>query len=204
MTDAIASPKLLEVAEGSVTLVKAPALPEDAERVLPQISALLKAAQAKADLVLVNTGSFWDSLQITLAQACSHLVFVVDQRATSIQGCKQAMELCARLRIPSTKLAFILNRCSNTAPLTTQDVALALGGVEVQSVMDGGRNIDELLALGCPNEALCASDALGNSLVAALGKILTVEGSDDFANWCERGSKQRDAGLFSSRKGRGW
>jgi len=135
-------------------LIEAPPRPEYAEDHAEEISGLIASLKTVADYVVVNTGSFWSELQAMLAKHADRLVFVMDQRATSVRGCKQAVDLCIRLQIPSIRFGFLLNRCTRNAPLTSLDVSLALGGVEVCTVADGGPLVDEMLALGSPYELL--------------------------------------------------
>jgi pilus assembly protein CpaE len=120
-------------------------------------------------MVIMNTGTFWTDVHAQAVVRCDHLIFLMDQRATSIEACKQAVDLCLRLQAPQARFAFALNGCGRHAALTTQDVSLALGGVEVIGLADGGALVDELLALGCPLELLSS----GNALVASIEELLS-------------------------------
>ncbi|MCL2757253.1 MAG: AAA family ATPase, partial [Coriobacteriia bacterium] len=155
-------------------LIEAPLRPEQAEEYVEEISGLIHSLKTIADYVVVNTGSFWSELQAILAQSADHLVFVMDQRATSIRGCKQAVDLCVRLQIPSARFSFLLNRCARHAPFTALDVSMALGGSEVFTIADGGLIVDEMLSLGCPHELLESDAALRSSFDQLLKSLKAI------------------------------
>jgi pilus assembly protein CpaE len=148
----------------ALTLILAPDHPEQAEQLATAVPQLLGELAAQRDLVVINTGSFWADIHAKAIQCCDHLVLLTDQRATSIEACKQVVDLCFRLQVPQARLLFLLNGCGRHAALTPQDVGLALGGVEVSGLADGGTLVDELLALGCPLELLESGNAFVNSL----------------------------------------
>jgi len=156
--------------QASLYVLEAPKQPEQAEALVPLIPAILDTAAQHADLVIVNTGAFWTGTHAVLAKRCNYLVFLMDQRASSLQACKQAVDLCVRLEVPSTRFLHALNGCGRSAVLHTQDVSLALGGVDVFALADGGALVDELLSLGCPLE-LAQS---GNPFIASLEPLLSA------------------------------
>ena len=158
--------------KSSMLLVTAPHRVEQAESIASQLGALPKLLLNEADIVLVNTGAIWTEIQAVLAQYSSSLMFMMDQRATSIQGCRQAVDLCVRMGIPSTRFKFLLNRCSKTSPLSVQDVSLALAGAEVSHLAEGGAIVDELLALGAPHELMTSHNPFLESLTLLLDDLL--------------------------------
>jgi pilus assembly protein CpaE len=158
-------PPLLDKA---LTLVLAPDRPEQAEQLASTIPWLLNELVSLHDLIVINTGSFWADAHAKAIQCCDHIALLTDQRATSIEACKQVVDLCLRLQVPQARFLFLLNGCGRHAALTPQDVSLALGGAEVFGLADGGVLVDELLALGCPLELLVS----GNAFIASLETFL--------------------------------
>jgi MinD-like ATPase involved in chromosome partitioning or flagellar assembly len=140
--------------DNEMLLIESPTQPELAEDLIARMPELLRALKQTADMVVVNTSCLWNELLAVLCQNSDLLLFLMDQRSTSIRGCRQAVELCIRLQIPSTRFRYLLNRCSRTAPITDMDATLAMGGAEVSCIADGGAEVDELLSLGCPLELL--------------------------------------------------
>ncbi|MDR2106226.1 MAG: P-loop NTPase [Coriobacteriales bacterium] len=155
-----------------LALVLAPERPEQGEQLAPAVPLLLERLAAVCDLVVINTGSFWTDVHAQAVRCCDHLVFLMDQRATSIEACKQAVDLCIRLQAAQTRFHYLLNGCGRHAALTPQDVGLALGGVEVHGLADGGSLVDELLALGCPLELLGSGNAFVASIEAFLDTLM--------------------------------
>jgi len=148
--------------------------PELAEDSAESLSSLLATLAQHFELVVVNTGAFWNGTHAVLAKACDRLILLMDQRATSVQGCKRAMELCERLEVPSTRLIFALNRCGRNSALSASDVALALGNQDVVAISDGGQLVDELLALGCPCELADSNNPFVSSLADLLDSLTPV------------------------------
>jgi pilus assembly protein CpaE len=172
LTQLCAQKTMPALANEALTLVLAPDHPEQGEQLAPAIPHLLRELAARRDLVIINTGSFWMDIHAQATQRCDYLIFLMDQRATSIKACKQAVDLCLRLKIPQARFRYLLNGCGRHAALTPQDVSLALGGVEVCGLADGGTLVDELLALGCPFELLTSGNALITSLERFLDGLL--------------------------------
>ena len=156
------------LSDEALTLVFPPKHPEQGERFVADVPALLFGLAAQRDLVVINTGSFWTEIHAHTAQCCDHLAFLMDQRATSIEACKQVVDLCIRMQMPQARFIYLLNGCGRHAALTPLDVTLALGGAEVLGLADGGSLVDELLALGCPMELLISS----NAFIASLEPLL--------------------------------
>jgi pilus assembly protein CpaE len=152
----------------ALALVLAPEQPEQGEHLAAAIPRLFEWLACERDLVVLNTGSFWMDVHAGAMRHCDHLVFLMDQRATSVEACKQVIDLCLRMQMPQVRFHYVLNGCGRHAALMPQDVSLALGGVEVHGLADGGSLVDELLALGCPLELLNS----GNAFVASLEGFL--------------------------------
>jgi pilus assembly protein CpaE len=159
---------VLPDAKGSICLIEAPESPEDAEDMIPEIPDLIVKLRSQFGCVIINTGAFWSETTARIAQETDRLCFVMDQRTTSVRGCKQAAELCLRLQIPSSRFLYLLNRCSKNAPISDLDASLALDGAPIVQISDGGSIVDELLALGCPDQALESSPVLADSLKSLL------------------------------------
>jgi pilus assembly protein CpaE len=172
LTQLCAQKGLAPLAEETLTLVLAPDQPEEAEQLASAVPWLLEELASQRDLVIINTGSFWADVHAMAIRRCDRLALLTDQRATSIEACKQAVDLCLRLQVPQARLLFLLNGCGRHAALTPQDVSLALGGVEVLGLADGGTLVDELLALGCPLELLTSGNAFISSLEALLDLLM--------------------------------
>lgn len=168
-----------EYPDDAMMLIVPPKHPEQGESYIAHIPALLSSLAAQRDLVVVNTGAFWTETHAQIAQSCDYLAFLMDQRATSVEACKQVADLCLRMQLPQARFLYLLNGCGKRAPLSTLDVSLALGGVEVAGIADGGPLVDELLALGCPLELLASENAFVTSLEILLDPILGHMGTKE-------------------------
>lgn len=160
--------------QSSLLLIEPPHNPELAEDLIQQVPGVLALLKSQRDIVLVNTSCLWNEAQAVLACSVDKLVVCMDQRATSVSAARQVVDLCVRLQIPSTKMHYLLNRCSRNALITDIDASLAMHGAPIVSIADGGADVDELLSLGCPLELLSAKAQLRQS-VQKLGTELLAE-----------------------------
>ncbi|MCL2150788.1 MAG: hypothetical protein FWH50_01000, partial [Coriobacteriia bacterium] len=149
-------------------VLTAPESVEQSELLVDAVPEIVCQVANRHDLVIINTSAFWTATQAQLARNCSRLLFLMDQRATSIKACQRVLELCIKLQIPEARFAYALNGCHRFAPISPQDASLALGGQEIYRLEDGGTLVDEMLSLGCPWELLDS----GNAFVASLDKLL--------------------------------
>lgn len=156
--------KKLPPLNDALLLIEAAPRPEQAEELVQQIPQMISNLRCAADIVLINTSCLWDEAAAVLARSVDKLVICMDQRATSVSAARQVVDLCIRLQIPSTRLHYLLNRCARNAPLTSIDASLAMGGVDIITICDGGSDVDELLSLGCPLEVLSSQTQLRQSL----------------------------------------
>jgi len=153
----------------SLIVLAAPESVEQSELISNRLPQIVQEVAQRVDLVLINTSAFWTSTQAELARVCSKLIFLMDQRTTSIKACQQVAELCIKLQIPEAKFVYVLNGCHRFAPISPRDASLALGGHEVFGLEDGGNLVDEMLSLGCPEELVDS----GNTLVQSLDDLVT-------------------------------
>lgn len=159
-------------------LLAAPARLEDSERLAAALPEVIDRAGAAFDVVVVNTGPFWGEQHAVLAERASRVLFLVDQRASSLKACKHALELCGRCGIPTTPFLYAVNRCKRGAPLSSIDVSCALKGAAVAELRDGGRAVDELLSSGLPLDLVRDENPLCVSLESLLADVLP-ESRDD-------------------------
>lgn len=140
--------------KGLPVVIGAPHDLERSEIVVKHISEILNLLSSSFDAVVVNTGSFWSELHIQVIEASEQVLFILDQRSSSVGSCSRALDLCMRCGIPIQPFRFMLNLCSRHALLTPLDVSCALHGVHVGELKDGGREVGELLGAGLPLELM--------------------------------------------------
>jgi len=158
--------------EATLTVLTAPENVEQSELLAEKLPQIISDVARQVDLVLVNTSAFWTSTQAEMARVCSRLLFLMDQRTTSIKACQRVVDLCIKLQIPEARFSYAINGCHRFAPITTLDASLALGGSEVVGLNDGGTIVDELLSLGCPEELIESDNAFVRSLQTLLAHLL--------------------------------
>ena len=158
-------------------VLAAPRRLEDSERLAGMLPEVIERAGSSFDVVVVNTGSLWGEQHAVLAERASRVLFLVDQRASSLQACKRALALCGRCGIPTGQFLFAVNRCKRGAPLSSIDAACLLQGASVVELRDGGRAVDELMAAGQPLGLIQDENPLCVSLENVLADILPASAS---------------------------
>lgn len=162
----------LDVASNEMpALIGNPCKPERAEEITEHIDALLDMCLEKFEFLCLNTGSNWGEMQARILERCSFPVFVMDQRASSIRSCKNALDLCSRMGIASNTFCYALNKCKRSAPFTGIDIAVALDGVHVHELSDGGSDVEELLGAGLAKELFQDKNPLCESVSGMLESI---------------------------------
>lgn len=178
--EAMARPELLERAAadaGRLAVLAAPDRLEKADAVVADMPAFLDELCGRFEVIVANTGGAWAEQHAVLLERSYAALFLVDQRASSIRACKHALELCARCGIAASPFEFALNRCAKGAPLTAADVSSALQGAQVYELKDGGRDVEDCLGSGSPDELLTSGNDLVASLRLVLDHVLPDQGS---------------------------
>lgn len=157
-----------EFAEDRLLLVAAPCNLEQAEAVAGSFDAVVARLTARYDLVVVNTGGSWGELHARLLEQAAASVLLIDQRASSVRACRHALDLCLRCGIATGSFVLAVNRCGRHAPFTSADVSSALRGAHVAELVDGGREVEELMGAGLAEQLIDG----GNGLCASLGDLL--------------------------------
>ncbi|MDR1015857.1 MAG: P-loop NTPase [Coriobacteriales bacterium] len=167
---------------GQVLLFSNQAGPEWFDRGLERLPQLVADLRSRVDLILLNCGSYWNDLQARLAQNADRLFFMVDQRATSVRSSRDLLGLLRKLQVPEAKMAFVLNRCGKGQNLSELDVSMALGGLPVAPLVEGGRIVEELMALGRADRVLSEAPSLAASLSELLARLVP-ELNEDTGSW---------------------
>ena len=187
--------------EGSIpALLAAPAHVDSAEAVAEQAGELIEALRGRFDVVIANTGAAWAEQHAVLLECSSKVLFLIDQRQTSIRATRRALDLCTRCGIAVNPFVFALNGCGKGAPLASIDVSCALKGAEIRELRDGGPDVEDLLAAAAPLELIDSRNELASSLIEVLADMLP----DEMAQRLRDGGQQPGASgsLFRGKKPR--
>lgn len=141
---------------------------EAAEELVGRLPQVLDELSEAYEVIVANTGSFWTEQHAILFEHSSRVLFLVDQRPSSLRACKRALDLCARCGIAASPLLFVVNHCSKGALYTSIDVSCALHGAHAVEIKNGGPEVEELMAAGQALDLL----PLQNSLCMSLEKVL--------------------------------
>ncbi len=174
---------------------------EHSEIVAPELPRLIDELGANFNVVVVNTSNHWDEMLVQIIEKSTHVLFVVDQRPSSLHSCKRVLEMCARCGIAANHFMFAVNRCGKNMPTTAFEVSCALGTNKVVELLDGGKDVSELLGAGLPYELIQTRNDLCLSLERLLVGVLPVPEARQAEG---TGKQQNTRGRFRGgrRKGR--
>ncbi len=174
--EAIDNPSCLASAASSAGdapfLVAAPCRIEVSELVADAAAVLTAALRRSFDLVVVNTGSLWSDGHAGILESADAVVFLMDSRPSSLRATVHAVELCARLGVATTGFTFAVNRHDKASLLSAVDVSCALRGAQAVELADGGKEVDELLGAGYPEELIGSKNAFVADVRGLLAEIL--------------------------------
>lgn len=157
-----------------------PSMPELAEKVMEQFPQVLENLRSIFDVIVVNTGSYWNEQHAILLERDSKSLFLVDQRPSSISATKTAMDLCDRCGIATGSVYFALNKCGKNCLFSSVDVSYALNGAPVGEIMDGGIDVDEALSSGSPLSLIKDKNSFAVSLWTILENFLPKNSTQNF------------------------
>ena len=158
----------LQIAE-NLKLYKAPLLPEVAEEVSDDVAALLPKLASGADIVIADTGGFWNGLTANLLLASELFLMVIDKRPSSVLQAVKAAELCSRIGVPTLRMVGVYNRYSSRVRIEKDDAKTVLDASEMYCIPQGKQIVEDLLSKGDISE-LIASE---NPVVLSVDKLLT-------------------------------
>ena len=132
----------------NLRLFKAPLLPEAAEEVSDGVAAALPRLVRAADVVIADTGAFWNGLTANLLLSSALFFMVVDRRPSSIMDAVKAAELCTRIGVPALRMVPVYNRWSSRALIGADEARKALDADDIYCIPEGKRAVEELLGKG--------------------------------------------------------
>lgn len=169
----------LKPENGLPALLAAPKNLEQSEVVAEHIADLIAFLKGQFEIIVINTGAFWSEQHAQIIESVDKVLFLLDQRPSSVRSCSHALDLCSRCGIPTQSFLFVLNFCSRKALLTSFDASCALQGAKVEELKDGGREVGELLGAGLVKELIDIKNPFSESLSDLCMRILpnTVSGN---------------------------
>lgn len=145
-------------------VLSAPSKPELSDIMTEKLPEILDILKTHFDVIIVNTENYWSEKQALLLENDTRSLFLIDQRPSSINSSKKALDLCSRCGIATGSVSFVLNKCSKHALFTSIDVSCALKGASVFEIMDGGLDVDECLTCGKPLDLIHSRNNFAVSL----------------------------------------
>lgn len=199
--DVMADPSRIDrlaPSDDAPAVLAAPRRLEDSELLLPSLPSLIDALLGRFDVVVANTGAFWAEQHAVLLERSSRVIFLVDQRPSSLRACQHALDLCVRCGIATGQFVFAANRFTRNALFTSVDLACALSGSYAVELADGGSDVEELVGAGLMRDFLRERNAFTASVRKLMREILP----DDAQQASPPDLPQKRRGLFRRKRDR--
>lgn len=176
----------------NLRLFKAPLLPEAAEEVSDGVAAALPRLAQAADVVIADTGAFWNGLTARLLLSSTLFFMVVDRRPSSIMDAVKAAELCTRIGVPALRMVPVYNRWSSRALIGADEARKALDADDIYCIPEGKQPVEDLLGKGdvaalveSENPAVLGVERLLEDVLPRVGHLYSPP---------ERGSRRKRRG----------
>lgn len=138
------------------------------------VSQIVSAGTELFDVVIIDTPPLWSKVHVKILELSSCAVFLMDQRSSSVNACRFAIQLCSQLGMATQSLAFGLNRCKKGALFSALDISTALDGLSVYAIKDGGTDIEELACTGNVGKIASAHTPFSESLEEMLDALVPL------------------------------
>lgn len=182
------------------SILAPPLYSELSDKIIENFPAILESLKDLFDVIVINTGSYWNELQAILLERDSKSIFLVDQRPSSVNATKKALELCNRCGIATGSVMFAINKCSKHALFTSIDISCALQGSQVAEILDGGLEVDEFLSSGKPIELINNKNPFAVSMWSIMESILPKHLLSTRDKYSNNEKQRRKKGLVKNRK----
>ena len=147
--------------------------PERAELMGPVCEQLIGVLRVVADVVLVDTSTFWGDAVGAAVAACNRCLVVGSALAPHAASAARVRDLAERLGVPKTKMTGVVMRCGAGA---AEEGALRFEmGVGLRSkarVSDAGRDAGSLLSFGKVRDLMEGQGAFAGDVRDMTGRML--------------------------------
>lgn len=125
-------------------------VPEQAELLGPAVELLLDVLQRESDVVFVDTSTYWGDASAAAIARCDRCLVVGSEGMDASSSAARVIDLACRIGVARTRMTSVFNRL--TSHEESEDAATRFEFVcalsSKERIVDGGRELGELTALG--------------------------------------------------------
>lgn len=148
--------------------------PEQAELMAPATEMLVQTLRQEADLILVDTSTFWGDAMASAVSGSDRCVILGSHGVSACGEARRAIELVERIGVPRTRMVGVLNRfgareCGEEFALRFE---MACSLASKFRVADGGADISNHLAYGGIFDVMEQDSAFTRDVDALLRSLL--------------------------------
>ena len=180
--------------------------PEAAELVAPCLDAVLGWATREFDLVVVDTSTTFTDAVAQAVQRADRLLLVSDGRSGTTSAVARMSGLAVRLGVARTRIARVENRVDPKSGMrgATARPEVGLEAARVYRLVEGGDEVDELVAAGRVGELCEPGYPFPDSVLGMLAQLLAELGclpdAEEARRAYEAPQRRRSWRLFGPRR----
>lgn len=140
--------------------------PEMAEVMAAPIDELVRVLRGAADVIFVDTSTFWGDCVASLVASCDRCLVVGAPGACAVSSSVKAMGLASRVGVPGTKMTGVFNRFGGEGAGEEQAMRYEMG-VALRSrvrIADGGDEVRGMASFGHLDSLLLGPGAFATSV----------------------------------------
>jgi pilus assembly protein CpaE len=136
---------------GGLHVLARPTNPEQAEVLTAEyVRTVLSSLAQMYDEVVIDTVLTYDDRMLAVLDLADLYVVVVTPHLGTLRSARHFLHVARTLGYPADRMQFVLNRASNLAGLTSEDIATLLGTHDIQHIPTGGPEVTQAVNEGRP------------------------------------------------------
>jgi pilus assembly protein CpaE len=157
---------------GGLHVLARPRNPEQAEVLTAEhVRTVLSSLAQMYDDVVIDTVLTYDDRMLALLDLADLYVITVTPHLGALRSARHFLQIARTLGYPEDRMLFVLNRASNLAGLSTDDISSLLGTRSITQVPTGGAEISQAVNEGRPVVVHQPKSPVGKALRAVADQV---------------------------------
>jgi pilus assembly protein CpaE len=157
---------------GGLHLLSRPANPEQAEVLTAEnVRTIIGSLVQMYDIVVIDAALTYDDRMLAVLDLADLFVVTVTPHLGTLRSARHFLNVAGTLGYPDDRMQFVLNRASQLAGLSIEDIGAALGSRRVTQVPAGGQELTQAVNEGRPVVLHQAKSPVGRALHALAEQV---------------------------------
>jgi len=157
---------------GGLQVLPRPTNPEQAEVLTSEHVRLVLGALAQMyDVVVIDTALTYDDRMLAVLELADLYVVVLTPHLGTLRSARHFLHVARTLGFPDDRMCFVLNRASNLAGLSIDDIANALDSRAIHQLPTAGAELTQAVNEGRPPSLYQHKSPFGRALLALFDQV---------------------------------